>query len=97
MSEEEDSFTKQYIDRHAQMRFDLPNSIYIDAKLHPTQKNHIIVLSRNVFPQDTEVNYLWRSEEEPESVDIGSLGYLAKALEGKLERELYFIRNSSYI
>ena len=55
--EEEDSFAKQYIDRHA-VRFDLPNSIYIDAKLHPTQKNHIIVLSRNVFPQDTKVNYL---------------------------------------
>jgi len=96
MSEEEDSFAKKYIDRHA-ARFDLPNSIYIDAKLHPTKKNQIIVLSRNVFPQNTKVNYLWRNKWEPESVDIGTLGYLAKALEGKLKRELYFIRKSSYI
>jgi len=47
----EAEYAREYITNNSK-KFKMPNSIFIDAKLNPMKADHIIILSKNVFPQD---------------------------------------------
>jgi len=87
ISAQEDSYVQQHIDQYGH-KFELPNSIFIGAKLHPIKKDHVVVLSRNVFPQGKKIYYLYnRYEDDSESdhaeisqIDIMNHPYFQKAL-----------------
>ena len=83
VSAEEDNYIKQHIDKYSR-KFELPNSIFIDAKLHPIKKDHIIVLSRNVFPQHEKIEYLYMNNDpnyaEATQIDIINHPYFPEAL-----------------
>ena len=38
-----------------------PTFRYIDAKIHPKHKDHILVLSENKFPKNTKMTFSWDS------------------------------------
>ena len=50
------SYSERFIKNQCkQIKF--PNFKYLDAKLHPKYKDHIVVLSSNQFPENVENDF----------------------------------------
>jgi hypothetical protein len=53
-------YVKRFVKKHGK-RIKMPNFTYIDAKLHPEYKNHIVVLGRCKFPRGTNMVYKFKN------------------------------------
>lgn len=54
------SYSERFIKNQCkQIKF--PNFKYLDAKLHPKYKDHIVVLSSNQFPENVEMTSAWEA------------------------------------
>lgn len=52
------SYVERFVTNQSK-RIKLPTFKYLDAKLHPLYKDHIVVLSSNQFPEDCKMTYCW--------------------------------------
>lgn len=63
-------FCERFVNRQSK-NVELPDFTYIDAKLHPKYKDHIVVLSKNDFPSNQKMTYCYQSP----FYDISGLDY----------------------
>lgn len=52
------NYVERFLSKQSK-RIGVPTFKYLDAKLHPKYKDHIVVLSTNEFPESTKVTYCW--------------------------------------
>ena len=66
MSREVQDTDTEYIQRFIEKqgrRIKMPTSVFVDAKLHPVYKDHIVVLSKNEFPSSMQISYAWEEDQ----------------------------------
>jgi len=56
--DQETDYVERFVKSHSK-QIKMPNFTYLDAKLHPLFKDHIVVLSKNEFPQNVKMTYSW--------------------------------------
>lgn len=49
-------YVKRFVDNQSK-KIKMPNFTYLDAKLHPKYKDHIVVLSKNEFPEGVNMTF----------------------------------------
>ena len=53
-----------YVERFLQKQsktIEIPDFKYLDARFHPQYTDHIVVLSKNEFPEEVKMTYCWDS------------------------------------
>lgn len=51
-------YVERFLNKQSK-RIEVPTFKYLDAKLHPKYKDHVVVLSTNEFPEGAKMTYCW--------------------------------------
>jgi hypothetical protein len=51
-------YVQRFVDNYSKI-VKMPYFSYLDAKLHPKYKDHVVVLCKNEFPKDSNMTFAW--------------------------------------
>ena len=81
------SYTKRFVNEHSK-KLKFPYYKYLDAKLHPTFRDHIVILSMNEFPENINLTYCWEDWiNDISDIDVKYDQEFAMAIQRVLDEE----------
>ena len=81
------SYTKRFVNEHSK-KLKFPYYKYLDAKLHPIFRDHIVILSMNEFPENINLTYCWEEWiNDISDIDVKYDQEFAMAIQRVLDEE----------